>query len=175
MIYVREEMLLLWKTTGYINPLNDSNIPILTSVDYKHSNGKFICPKCWKPRQHVLTRVDGKWACNECHKTKINNTKRHYRAANIHLITNDLFSYFGDKVSSDKLFDPLVVESFIDFAGYKQRPAVCLLFMSLLNAVLARETQSLKILPYLQNMDKTLSKSLESKIVTKGELNEQVK
>jgi len=167
MIYVREEITALWKATGYVNPLTDSNISLLSSADYRRSSNILICPKCGKTRQQTLTRVHGVWACHDCNKTRIKDTKRHYRAANICLITNDLFSYFGDKISSDSMFDPIVVEGFINFAGYRERPAVCLLFMSLLHVILTKETQALKIIPYLQRMDKELSKSSEQKLEVK--------
>ena len=155
MIYNRDEIINVFKTVQPMNAMNGSNVPMLSSADYRRG-ANLTCPKCGKIKLHVLTRVNHVWACNECNNTGILR-RNYYRAANAYLIVNDLFSYFGENVSSDKMFNPEIVDGFLNFAEYKERPYVCILFMKLLDAILAKETSVLKIIPYMNKINKEMA------------------
>jgi ribosomal protein L37AE/L43A len=159
MIYTKAEIVELWKSVHPMPVMGDSNIPMLSSADVRRGSG-LTCPKCGKTTVHVLTRVNGMWACNVCNNTEIKKAKWH-KPFVAHIITNDLFSYFGDNLSSEALFNPAMVDGFIMFAKYRENPRLCLMFTSLLNAILARETSALKIIPYMSKIQKEMEGALK--------------
>jgi len=160
MTYTKQHILDIFNSIGYPTNMNGSLIPTLTSADYKRVDKEmFYCPKCKNVAVRVLVRVNNVWACVKCNKTELKTSD--YKKARAHLITNDLFAYFGDTVETEQLFDAKAIEGFMKFCNLEKSPWHYLAFMQLHEAIMDKELSLHKILPFMSQKRDQLNQMLK--------------